>query len=87
MKKTLLFAAGLLTLGSVKAQTYFTDDFATGGIAANEAWTSETSDVLFDWVSSDLGSPGNFYARMFQLLICLSIYMNFEIRFTKLKYQ
>ena len=64
MKKTLLFAAGILALGSIQAQTYFEDDWTGGSLTSNNAWTTETSDVSYDWVGSELGSPGNPYARM-----------------------
>jgi hypothetical protein len=64
MKKTLLFAAVLLALGSVNAQTFITDDWTGGSLTSNNPWTSVTSDVSYDWEGSDLGSPGNPYARM-----------------------
>jgi len=64
MKKTLLLAAGLLALGSVNAQTYLEDDWTGGNLTSNNAWTTQTDNVSYDWVGSELGSPGNPYARM-----------------------
>lgn len=64
MKKTLLFIAAVFTLGAANAQTYITDDWTGGNLTSNNAWTTYTTNGAFDWVASDLGSTGDFYARM-----------------------
>ncbi len=64
MKKTLLFIATVLTIGSANAQVYITDDWTGGTLTSNNNWITYTTNGSFDWVASDLGSTGDFYARM-----------------------
>lgn len=64
MKKffTLLSCIALTT--AANAQTYLSDDWTGGTLTSNNAWTTYTTDMNFDWGTQDLGSPGNFYAYM-----------------------
>lgn len=64
MKKTLLFIATALTINSATAQTYITDDWTGGTLTSNNNWITYTTNGTFNWVASDLGSTGDFYARM-----------------------
>lgn len=65
MKKPLLFAAALFTMGAANAQIYFSDDFEGGTLTANNAWTTQVvadPDVTGeDW---ELGTVGGNYARI-----------------------
>ncbi len=56
-----------LTFFSLIAEgQYFADNWSAGGgaLTATNAWTTNTTDVLYNWNTSDVGSTGDFYAYM-----------------------
>lgn len=63
MKKILHLISSVLIVGSVSAQTYFSDDFEGGTLTANNAWNVQevaNPDAISSWV---LGTVSGNYAK------------------------